>query len=525
MIPGDEVRKVPRKRRGKKRRTRGKGPHIRQRSARGYELTYTNAAGVQDTKLIRADNKTEAGEFARKWLHAQENSRLGIVAAIVPTTWADAFTGYAKTACMKPSWISEEGTWRNHILGIDEDGVARSEFSKRMLHDTTTDHINLLLLEVHKKGKAAQTVKHVKGHVRHLLNWAIKIAEILPNNWKNAATLATLPVPVFELDPKAMSEEELILLFNEGADNFWDRFFLLGAVYLGERLKELRMVQWHNVSIGWRPSEEPGQPDVAHGYFDVEHSKRVRAKGGRAGTVPIHPHFMPFVLYAQKRAISEYVFARPDGTPRPNHYRGADFLASCMVRARLIQGYQLVCRKRTRKNPRQKLTREQAGVIRKRAEAGVAPDLLATAFGVSRRAVKLILDGTNYPPGPPKPVGRCGYVSTELVRENAIGTCPQCGAPTYPTPVPLDYEFKDLRSTFGTIVTEQKGLRTTQLLLRHKDHKTTERYAKRRDRVLQAALASVTFVPANRLPIAIDVQERLLPSVTVTHTSKQPEYP
>jgi hypothetical protein len=128
------------------------------------------------------------------------------------------------------------------------------------------------------------------------------------------------------------------------------------------------------------------------------------------------------------------------------------------------------------------------------------PADIAKDFGVARQVVLYHARkaGTFRPPG------GCGYKAKELAPEKSTGQCPKCGAPLWATAVPLDFTLKHLRSTFGSYVVESAGgLRAAQLFLRHRDHQTTDaHYAERRDPYLQAQMAQVRILPADRLPTA-----------------------
>jgi integrase len=493
---------------------RGEKPHLRKRGARSWGLTHRDASGRRVETTIRAGGKLEARRLADEYLALQERIRLGLEKAIVAITLFDAYLEYATTASAKPSWKTEEGRWRLHILQLDEQGRPRSAIARKMLHAITTHDVELLLLEKYREGYSPQQVKHLMSHLRRLFTWAIRDARKLRG--ENPCSFAKLPEEVPEPDPKAMTVEQLEQLFNRGVDNPDDLLLLLGATYSGERRKELIHMIWPNVLLRPVPAEHPGEPDQMVGWFHVENSARVKTKTRRSRDIPIHPDLLPYVLAARRRARSLYVFPDRKGQPRAKHFKAAEFLRSRMVRAGLIQGYRLTCRKRgERKNPRQKLTLEQAKEVRERARGGESQAELARAFGVSARAVSLILSGKNYPTAFKAP-GGCGWESKELAREESTGACPTCGGPLRAEAVPLPFTFKDLRSTFGTHATETAGsIAAVRDLLGHASEDTTRKsYLKRRTGHLQEAMQRVRIVPADRLPTSIDGEALLLTSTT-----------
>ncbi len=478
---------------------RGEGPHLRKRGARSWGLSHRDASGRRVETTIHAGTKTAAKKLAEDLLALQERIRLGLESAVKPMTIEEAFAEYRKTAEAKPSWSTEEGRWRLHILQLDESGKARSALARKMMHATSTHDVEVLLLEKHREGYAPQQVKHIKSHIRRLFTWAIRDARILRG--ENPCSFAKLPEEVPEPQPKAMSADQLEQLFNFGTDNPDELLLLLVAAFSGERRKELIWMVWPNV-------------DLERGWFHVENSARVKTKTRRSRDVPIHPVLLPYLRAARRRARSEYIFPGKDGNRRPNGFNAADFLRSRMVRAGLVAGFQLSCRKRgKRKNPRQKLNLEQAREIRKRSKAGGTMAELARAFEVSARAISLILSGKNYPEGF-KPPGKCGWKAPDLIALEAVGVCPVCGGPLRCTPVALPFTFKDLRSSFGTHATETAGsIAAVSKMLGHASEDTTRRsYLKQRTDHLQEAMGRVRIVSANKLPTADDVFHRLGPS-------------
>ncbi len=478
---------------------RGDKPYLRKRGARSWGLSHRDASGRRVETTIHAGTKTAAWKLAEDLLALQERIRLGLETAIVPMTIEEAFKRYRETAEAKPSWNTEEGRWRIHILELDESGKARSTIARKMMHATSTHDVEVLLLEKHREGYSPQQVKHLKSHLRRLFNWAIRDARILRG--ENPASFAKLPEEVPEPQPKAMSAEQLEQLFNFGTDNPDELLLLLVATFSGERRKELIWMVWTNV-------------DEQGGWFHVENSARVKTKTRRERHVPIHPLLLPYLRVARRRARSEFVFPDKNGKQRGRYFHAADFLRSRMVRAGLIQGYQLSCRKRgVRKNPRQKLTLEQAKRIRQLHKEGFKPAALAIAFEVSRRAITLILGGKSYPEGF-KPPGKCGWVSPELAALESTGVCPVCGGPLRSEPIALPFTFKDLRSTFGTHATETAGsIAAVSRMLGHASEETTRRnYLKQRTGFVQEAMERVRIVSANKLPTADDGNHLLVPS-------------
>lgn len=468
---------------------RGEGPHFRQRSTRGWELTYTDAAGQRDTITIRARNKSEARRLRDEFMAQVERARLGLDRAIVPMTLAAAFNLYKVTASAKSSWSGEEGRWRNHILALDEEGRAHTELARKLIHAITPDDINVLLVAKHKEGKAPGTVYQLRAHLSRFYTWAIKEKRILRG--ENPAELARLPAPLPTPNPKAMSEEQLTILLNRGVPDFATFFLLLTAAFTAMRRGELAGLPWRNVHEAER-------------YVWVEFSFDQPTKGKRARRVPIHRVLLPYIQEARERARTELVFPDEDGTMRPQWWDAAELFRSCLRRAGLIQGWELRCGKRPgartgSANPKAKLTPEQVAELRTRVAAGERVTDVARGFGVTRQAV---LHHLRTQKQGPKPLGKCGYVAKALVSEKVVEPCPNCQAPMHAVAIPLAFTLKSLRSTFGSNAVESSGgLRVPQLILGHADQNTTDRsYANRRDPFLEAAMDQVRIVAADSLP-------------------------
>jgi integrase len=464
---------------------RGDKPHLRKRSARGYELTYRSATGARATQTIHARTRTEARRLADDFLQQQERIRLGLENAIQLVTVEEAFRRYREVASAKKSWPMEWGRWKNHILELDAEGRARSRLGKKLFHQVTPADIEALLLAKLKEGQAPRSVRQLKMHLGKLYSWGIRKARLLRG--ENPGWLAEMPCDIPPVTPKAMSEAQLERLLTRGFDTFDTFFLLIFDTYTGLRRGELCGLTWPNLheTFAW----------VERSFGDI-------TKGKRARNVPIHPVLRPYVQMARALARSEYVFPGRDGGMRPTWWNGTEVFRTCLKRAGLIKGWVQECRPRRgartgRDNPKSKLSAEQVADLRRRVKAGEGAADVAKAFGITHQAVRHHVRSE----GKPRPPGGCGYVSG-LLPEEATGPCPTCGAPLLARAVPLDFTLKDLRSSFGSYVAESTGgLRAAQLLLGHQDHNTTDQhYAHRRNAFLEAQLAEVRIVDAAKLP-------------------------
>ncbi|PTL79109.1 tyrosine-type recombinase/integrase [Vitiosangium sp. GDMCC 1.1324] len=145
---------------------------------------------------------------------------------------------------------------------------------------------------------------------------------------------------------------------------------------------------------------------------------RPRTKGRRDRIVPIHPELLPVLREMQRTATSPWVFPNPSGGMRTEDWDAAANFKAALVRAGLVDGYEYLCVTRGKRKS-------------------------------------------------------CGY--REVRQEKKPAVCPQCGMRLWPRGLPLNFTFKDLRSTFATHLAEMGDLRLVQRLLGHVRPEITER--------------------------------------------------
>ena len=106
------------------------------------------------------------------------------------------------------------------------------------------------------------------------------------------------------------------------------------AIYTGLRKGELFALQKRDV-------------DLDGGYLCVRRSHdRDTTKGGQADTVPIARELRPFLAAAVAPSTSALVFPGPDGRRRRKDHDLCQLLRAAMRRARLVEHYEHVCRRR-----------------------------------------------------------------------------------------------------------------------------------------------------------------------------------
>nr|WP_227026944.1 tyrosine-type recombinase/integrase [Corallococcus soli] len=160
--------------------------------------------------------------------------------------------------------------------------------------------------------------------------------------------------------------------------------------------------------------------DLTRGLITVRYSYNLpRTKGRKDRIIPIHPDLAPALQQLRAEATSKWVFPNPVGGMRTEAgWDAAKNFKAALVRAGLVKGYEYNC------------------VTRGKRES-------------------------------------CGFREVRPVKKPAC--CPQCGMRLWPTGIPLDFAFKDLRSTFATHLAELGDLRLVQRLLGHARPDITER--------------------------------------------------
>jgi integrase len=170
---------------------------------------------------------------------------------------------------------------------------------------------------------------------------------------------------------------------------------------------------------------------VARSYAGATKSAKVRH-------VPIIEELVPYLKVELGRARSEYLFPANNGKMRTKDAKLIPIMQRALRRAGFVEGYDHLCRTRGLKKG-------------------------------------------------------CGYI--ERRADSARFNCPTCHKPLEVRAVPMKALFKDLRSTFGTHLTEESGdLRAVQRIMGHSDPKVTERrYAHARAKHLLEIANQLSF--------------------------------
>lgn len=177
------------------------------------------------------------------------------------------------------------------------------------------------------------------------------------------------------------------------------------------------------------------QVNLKHRFIEVLRSGvRKTTKGKKVRYVPIPPELVPYLEDQLSSHDSEFVFPNAAGEQQQKCIKFEKLLRTALKRAGILQGFDHVCRRKD-----------------------------------------------------------CGF--TERRQDNAGSQCPKCKFRLWAVAVPVDFDFKDLRATFGTYATEMTGdIRFTQQGLGHQDIATTERhYAKLRNERLLTQADNIRF--------------------------------
>ncbi|NNC01946.1 site-specific integrase [Corallococcus exiguus] len=179
--------------------------------------------------------------------------------------------------------------------------------------------------------------------------------------------------------------------------------------------------------------------DLEQGLAHIERSHtRATTKGGRARTVPIPAWLLSVMRELRKTSRSRWVFPDEKGHQQKRAVKMHLVMRTALGRAGLVDGYDHECVTRGKRKG-------------------------------------------------------CGH--TERRQDATRVACPNCGCLLWPTAVPIDLSFKDLRSTFATWAYAQTGdIRFVQQILGHRDVRVTEeRYSHVLENNLIAQANAVSF--------------------------------
>lgn len=460
-------------------------PYIRQRSPKSWSVTYRGKE-----KAFRGRTKTAIMESIRKWVAAKEDKHHGIKERIERMTVRGALAKLEESARRLASWNSIKGRWEKHLL---------PKFGDLWMDEVSPHEVDVYLASLLKKNGGPLdfgSVNHCRNHLRRLYTWGTKKGGC----WEGENPISkTDPIDLPEPEPKALTDDQLRRIV-DAAGTMEDQVLLATAFLTGMRKKELRLL-------------EKARVDMARGCIWVS---KATSKSKKPRPIPIAPELRHYFERWLETTPGDLMFPGPDGKPRSADFDAAEMFRKCMVRAGLLRGWEMDCRKRKAKQPatgsrngRAKLGDMDVEQIKARHAAGERPTDIAKTYGISRRMVGFIATGRNWSSRKgPLAVG-CGWKTVVDAEPQAGELCPTCGRKVRVRPLPLNFQFRHTRSTFITRVVESTGdLRAAQLLAGHANQSTTERnYAARRVEHLRGAVESLPAVlntrsfPADDLPM------------------------
>lgn len=209
--------------------------------------------------------------------------------------------------------------------------------------------------------------------------------------------------------------------------------------------------------------------DLQRRVIKLRHSYGKVTKGNRERLIPIPEQLVPLLerqLEDSALLESKWLFPNLHGNMRKKHWRAADAFRKALVKAGLTEGFRHSCR----------------------------------------------------PPGQGQ---RLGCKFSEVRKDDAVSSCPECGETLHVQPVPIPFTMKHTRSTWGTWAYQTTGdIRFVQEQLGHVDGAVTAaHYAHALDQHRQSQ--------ANRLTYQTDtgqqaIRVRDLPHDTTETDTKQP---
>jgi integrase len=178
-----------------------------------------------------------------------------------------------------------------------------------------------------KSGLSAASANHLRSIVHRVFAFAIEQDEWTGEN--PASDVAK--EKVFKRHTTHLSFDEVLLLLRE-LDPSWRPLFAT-AVYTGTRQGEL---------LGLLKSDV----DLIAGVVRLDHANTsTTTKDGKDARIPIAAALRPFLEHAIQTSPSQLLFCREDGRPYAPDVALDNVLRRALVRAGVVTGYTLKCRR------------------------------------------------------------------------------------------------------------------------------------------------------------------------------------
>lgn len=358
---------------------------------KGWAIGYKDEHGKTVQRATSARTKTEAQRLADELEARAERVRLGLEAphrADIP--FKEAAARYL--AALPPEYRSKadlEGRLRVRVLPHLGDVMVR-----RM---TPADVQAMLAANA---DASPQTREHLRIAVQGCYTWLIEAAELAEVNPARAVPRVRIP----RREPLYLKREDIPRLL-EAMPPQWLPATLTA---LGTALRKGELLAL--TKRGWLREECVLVVGASH--------ESATTKSGRERRVPVPGWLVP-VLDAQLATPGRLLFPNPQGKRWSRKVRLHDVVRRALIRAGLVEGWTLVCRRKG-----------------------------------------------------------CGFKEDREAREDGA-RCPRCDFKLWPVGKPIPFRWKDLRSTWATYAAAATGdIRFVQKVLGHGSPLVTEqRYA------------------------------------------------
>lgn len=404
-----------------------------QRHGKKWRIAWLNERGELERLTVASKTKREAEDMASDLERDAERVRLGLQRSRpAPVTFGETVAKYLPSIADMRSFKHVESRIRLHILPT---------LGERRLTEIVPADIKALLAS--KAGELApQTREHLRVHIQAVFTFAIRDQKTF-HGTNPASEVPKVFIP--EQEPKALPTEWLPGVF--AVMEIGHRDLVAAALYTGMRKGELLGQRKEHVHLEQKLIEVRG----SYGQG--------RTKGGKARPVPILPELVPYLEHAMGSTEGPMLFPDADGEMRKPAFKAHDIFKRALVRAGHVAYWAHVCRRR----------------------------------GCGTRVLPTLPAGQKHPRCPTCTRRGCGHC--ERHDDKAERRCPTCHMKLWVKGIPPPYSFKDLRSTFATIVYEKTAdMRFVQEVVGHHDMQfTAKKYARFRAEHLQEQAAKITF--------------------------------
>jgi integrase len=372
---------------------------------------YKNAAGKWVEVPLPARTSAEAKEQSAELAMNARAASLGLKRLTLPPCVREVYGTYEKVAKSEAGWRAKRSRFKLDILPA---------LGGKRLHEVTPADVEELMASVQgpPRNLSPQSADHIRVAIAGLYTYAIKRKRLYDGaNPGLLARKADIP----QRPPRVLELPDLVALLAQVSPR-WRNLFALSAL-TGLRMGEVKALTVRDVDLKRRLL-----------FVYKSNARKVLKQGSKLNVVPVSSDALPYLEAAVREAKSEWLFSDDMGRMLPAWKSFVPELRRAMVKAGLVQGYDLICR------------RKSCRTVLRSQEADQSP-------------------------------------------------CPKCGFKLWPRPIPVDFVFHNLRSTAATHHLEATdNIKFVQAMLGHADSRTTDRYAKIRP-ARMVALADRLMLP------------------------------